>query len=189
MKVREWEKLQFIDPTRALVGLRNFASTEAFSDLPYEVASLRKRELRQFEESRQCALFCQGLSQVTGRKVTYAQSERADYDFIARFPKDGVLHYAPIQMKELVPEEVNPYANLQDELKKLAKYTDSQDLVVAVHVNRVTTIHLSQLILPQATIGALWFFGANDQTQNTWTIVGNLTRPGSRSCEFQYPQG
>lgn len=188
MKVREWEMLQFIDPEQVLAGFRAFATTYPLHELPYKVASLRIRDLRQFGESRQCALFCHGLSQVLGQKVSYAQSERADYDFVARFPKDGMLHYWPIQMKELVPEELDPHANLQAELNKLEKYVDSTDLVVAVHINRVATIHLSELVMPRASIGALWFFGANDLTQNTWTIVGNLLRPGARSCEFTHPQ-
>ncbi|STQ89486.1 hypothetical protein [Iodobacter fluviatilis] len=187
MIVREWEKLQFIDPERALIALRKFATTQSLYELPYEIASLRKRELRPFGESRQCALFCQGLSHIMGRKVVYAQYEHADYDFVARFEKDEVLHYAPIQMKELVPEELNPHANLQSELNKLEKYADSKDLVIAIHINRAATVHLSKLVMPRTSLGALWFFGANDQTQNTWTIIGNLLRPGASSSEFTHP--
>jgi hypothetical protein len=188
LTLREWERLRYEDPERILVGLRRLAADHHLGDLPYKVASLRSRELREYGENRQCALFCQGLRQAKGIKMEYAQLERADYDFVGRFEKDGFLNYFPIQMKEVVPEGLNSESSLQVELDKLTKYADSTELVIAVHINRVTTVHLSKLVIPTANIGALWLFGANDLSQSTWTIIGDLMRPGAAGYEFAYPQ-
>ena len=83
------------------------------------------------------------MSQMVGAPVWFAQAEASDYDVIARYDRDNVTHYAPVQLKEFVPERVNATAELQAELNKIAKYTDSAELVVAFHFNRDATFHPS----------------------------------------------
>jgi hypothetical protein len=86
-----------------------------------------------------------------------------------------------------VPEKVNSCANLQTLINSLAKYTDSKDLVIAVHLNRCGTIRLSELEIPPLNIQELWFFGAKDPNQEVWTIIGNVLNPNARFFEFRYP--
>lgn len=186
---REWLKLQYMDPARFLVGLRHIALTMPLDELHYKVSSLRTHALRKAGESRQAALFAYGLGQVLRAPVAFAVSEAKDYDAVVKYPANGAITYLPVQLKEWVPEFLNPSATLQGELDKLSKYTDSKDLAVAIHLNREATIHLSDLTLPQGSIGGLWLYGATDLLQEKWRIIGNLVIPGASAFEFHYPGG
>jgi hypothetical protein len=183
---REWQTLRYLDPRHILLGLRQIALTQPLDQLEYKVASLRTRELRGVSEGRQAAIFSYGIGQLLGAPIAFAQSESRDYDVVVRYVANGHVNYVPVQLKEWVPEFLNSHADLQSELDKLDKYVDSHDLAVAFHLNRNATIHLSELKLPR-TIGELWFYGATDPSQNTWTVIGNLLRPDARVCEFAYP--
>jgi len=184
---REWESLQFKDPERILVGLRHIATTQPLSDLPYKVAALRTRDLRTSAESRQAALFAYGVGKAMNRRVSFALSEASDYDAIFRYAADGVANYVPVQLKEWVPAFLNPEASLQSELDKLSKYTNSQDLTVAVHLNRDASIHVSSLRMP-TNLGELWFYGAIEPNQARWLVIGNLLKPAAaKAYEFLYP--
>lgn len=184
---REWLHLQYFDPERFLVGLREIALTFPLDELHYEVASLRTRDLRKTNESRQAALFAHGMGQVLRAPIAFAISEAQDYDVVVKYATEGRINYIPVQLKEWVPNFLNPSATLQSELDKLSKYTDSKDLAVAFHINRNTTIHLSELRFPHGKIGALWFFGATDLAQEKWCLIGNLLLPGANAYEFNYP--
>ena len=188
MSVREWSKLDYLDPEKVLLGLRKIALMQPLTELPYNAATLRTRELRQYGEGRQCALFCYFAGKSLGLSIKFTMYEKSDYDCIAYFEKDGVNNFIPIQMKELVPENVNTSANLQKLINSLEKYTDSKDLIVAVHLNQCRTIKMSELTFPTLNIGALWFFGANDSNQSVWTIIGNVLKPKAIPYEFPYPR-
>jgi len=185
---REWLKLQYMDPELFLVGLREIALTMPLDELHYKVSSLRTHALRKAGESRQAALFAYGMGQVLGSPVAFAVYEAQDYDAVVKYAANGKVTYLPVQLKEWVPDFLNPSATLQDELDKLAKYTDSKDLAVAIHLNREATIHLSKLTLPHGSIGGLWFYGATDLTQMRWLLIGNLMIPGATAYEFHYPE-
>ena len=185
---REWQTLNYIDPTRVLIGLGAIAQTLPLNNLGYYAASLRTRELRPYGEARQAALFCYGMSRAMNRHVDFAMVEAQDYDAVARFADNqGALVFAPVQLKEWVPGFLNPSATLQKELDKLDKYVDSEDLVVAIFMNRTTTIHLSELILPRGRIGELWLYGGADSTQTRWMFIGDLLSDNPQYFEFSYP--
>jgi hypothetical protein len=185
-RIREWQNLKYHDPKKILLGLRNIEQNYPLHEYPYKVASLRTKDLREYGESRQCALFCYGISEVFGLEVQYTQIEKSDYDFVAIFPRGEYLNYVPIQMKEFVPVELNPNVELEQELCKLEKYSDSNDLCVAIHVNRNTRIEFNKLKIPKLNIKELWFFGAKSQTQKEWWLMGNMLRDW-RAYEFRYP--
>jgi len=187
VSVREWSKLNYLDPERLLLGLREIALTQPLNELPYEVASLRTRELRRYGEGRQCALFCYFMGKALGINVQVALIEKSDYDCVAYFERNGINNFVPIQLKEFVSENVNLNAKLQSLINGLNKYTDSESLVVAIHLNQCGTIKMSELSFPTLNIGALWFFGANGPDQTVWTIMGNVLKPNPRFYEFRYP--
>lgn len=189
MDSREWVKLDYLKPKKILIGLREIAKSNKLQEMDYKDASLRTRELRQYGENRQCALFCYGMSQALGINIKYAQFEKKDYDFVAFCEKGEEKYFIPIQMKELVPFEVNSKASLQSEINKLKKYSDSKDLVVAFHINRIINIVLSEICIPPLSIGAIWLFGAKDTSQNNWILIGNIMKPNVRWYEFAYPDG
>ena len=123
--LKEWEKLEYYDPEKILKDFRDIALTLPLHTLPYDLASLRKRNVRLYGESRQCALFCYGMGKVLGTKVSYAHFECSDYDFVSVRQHGDTLYYTPIQMKELVPEETNPNTSIEKEIEKLKKYSKS----------------------------------------------------------------
>ena len=183
---REWSTFQYLDPKKILLGLRDIQLNYPLNELSYQAASLRTRELRQFGEGRQAALFCYGMSIALGTDVHFAQVERQDYDIIARIIDKNEAHFVPVQLKEWVPDFLPDAKDLQSELDKLSKYADSGDLVVAFHLNRTCHIQFDSLSLPE-NIAELWFFGAKDQTQSHWILIGNLLSKSVRTYEFEYP--
>ena len=184
---REWLKYEYLDPEKILVGLRGIANSHPLHQLRYEARSLRTHELRKLGEGRQGALFCYGMGQVIGAKVSFALVERQDFDLVARFEARGKTNYVPVQLKEWAPSFMPSPQPLQVELDKLAKYVDSKDLVVAFHLNREASVLLSELSFPQ-TIGELWFFGAAENSQSRWVLIGNLLTNEAVAHEFLYPE-
>src|SRR5690606_17177938 len=116
MRERNWARLPFYDPKGGMVALNKLSDEVAVWELPYNVASLRTNGLRRYREGRQCALFCYGVGQRLGIDVRYAESEEQDIDFVVRFERDGFLNFVPLQLKELVPEQVSNSASLQVEI-------------------------------------------------------------------------
>ena len=184
---REWLKLQYIDPAHTLIRMRHIELTQPLEELPYKVASLRTNELRGPREARQGALFTYGLGQCLGVPINFALSEEQDYDIVVRYAANGIVNYLPVQLKEWVPETLNPQSTLQDEIDKLAKYVDSKNLAVAFYLNRDTSFNLSVLELPRERIGGLWLYGASNPLQERWFLVGNLLIPNAKAHEFTYP--
>jgi hypothetical protein len=184
---REWQTLRYLDPQRLLVGLREIALKLPLDTLRYHAASLRTHDLRTFGEGRQAALFCYAMGRVIGSPVCFAQAEARDHDIIARFAANDLLNYVPVQLKEWVPDFLKPSATLQDELNKIARYVNGNDLVVAFHLNRDVSIRLSELNLPHGKVAELWFYGATDPSQATWVVMGDLLSPEAKAYEFAYP--
>ena len=91
-------------------------------------------------------------------------------------------------MKELVPFNLNRKTSLQDEINKLKKYTDSKDLIVAFHINRVVDMVLSEIVIPPLAIGGIWLFGASDLEQENWIVIGNIMKPDAKWYNFLYPR-
>lgn len=186
-RLNAWKNLCFLDPESVLLGLRDIATTYPLGEFSYEFSSLRRRDVRQFGEGRQAALFCYAMAKVVGAPVWFAQTEASDYDVVARFRRNDIDHYAPVQLKELVPAQVNAEASLQVELDKLTKYADSGDLVVAFHVNCDVELELSELRLPQGAIAQLWLYAATAPDQSRWVVFGDLLGSSPRRLDFVYP--
>jgi hypothetical protein len=116
---RELQSLNYIDPERMLIELRQIELAYPLHTLRYKSSSLRSHPLKKFGEGRQAALFCYGMSRVLGWPVHFAQAERMDFDIVARCVADNEISYVPVQLKEWVPDTVNPQASLQTEIDKL----------------------------------------------------------------------
>lgn len=77
--------------------------------------------------------------------------------------------YRAVQIKEFVPEDLNPNASFQDLLNKLT-YNDPE-LCVVIILNRKTHIRFPDLKPPRARIGQLWLVG---KSVGGWFIFGSL---------------
>ncbi|MBL0420165.1 hypothetical protein JI739_07375 [Ramlibacter sp. AW1] len=182
---REWAKRDWFCPREILIGYRRIALELPLDQMSYPVASLRTNKLKRYREGRQAALFCYGISQRLGTPVHFALIEDSSFDVVAHYNKDGASHFVKIQLKEWVPRFLPRAQTLQNELGKLSKYTESDDLVVAVHLNRDEIVRINELQMPE-NIGELWFFGARTLDQLEWTLIGNCLAGGSAS-DFTYP--
>jgi hypothetical protein len=187
MRERSWSRLPFYDPKGVLIALNELSGQVAAANLPYNVASLRTNGLKPFREGRQCALFCYGVGQRFGIDVRYTATEEQDFDFVARFERDGYVNFVPIQMKELVPERVPNSASLQLEIDKLEKYVDSSDLVVAFHLNRDVKIVPEQLDFSRLRLGQLWFVGYTGRSTE-WLLLGDMLSIDAGASVFHYPE-
>lgn len=168
---------QVLCSEKILLGLLDVQLSYPLHELRYQAASLRTRELRDFGEGRQAALFCYGMSQRIGHAVSFAQHEARDYDVVARIEAGDQLNFVPVQLKAWVPEQVNPSSCLQAELDKLTKYADAKDICLAVYLNRSDKLDFSQLQFPFSKVNELWFYWCSNPQQGEWTLAGNLVRP------------
>jgi hypothetical protein len=112
MRERRWSRLPFYDPKGLLIELHKLSLLVAEADLPYSLASLRTNGLKQYREGRQCALFCYGIGQRFGVEGRFAFAEEQDIDCVARYEMDDTVKFVPLQMKEIVPQQVLDSASL-----------------------------------------------------------------------------
>lgn len=178
--------LAYRDPAATLRELRAIEIQIAGLDIRPEIKHLRTNELRKVRELRQAALFCYGMSCRIGQEVKFSPTESSDYDFIATWVSDDFRHFAPVQLKELVPETLNPLSTAQQLVDGLGKYTSSPNLTVAVYLNRNGTFSPSQLNVSGLSIAALWFVSATSADQSSWRLSGNFMEVPS-ATDFTYP--
>lgn len=185
-RLRGLQKVEFRDPKPFLTNLKNLEPQIEASDLDPRAKQLRTNGLKEWRETREAALFCYGMGQRIGQTVYLARGESQDYDFVASWVVGDEQHLAPVQLKEVVPESLNPKASLQKTINALTKYVDARDLTVAIHLNRVGHFDPGSVIVPPLRIAALWVFASITPDGSEWGLWGNfLELPvGSR---FEYP--
>lgn len=187
-RARAFSGLKYYEPRHVLVQLRNTELAIARrTDLPDAVKHLRTQELKHLRELREACLFCYGWSQIDGQSFDVAHAEAQDYDTVASWRSDDHLHFAPIQIKEVVPANLNRHTSVQAIVNKLSRYVDSADLTVVIHLNRSTPFSPATLVVPPLKIAALWVFGALNAEQTRWAIWGNFLET-LRWGEFAYPE-
>ena len=182
----EWASLKYSDPHIILPQLRKLQVLAAASNLNEHAKNLRTNKLKRYKEGWEATLFCYGIGELLNTTVEVALHESSDYDVIARRMGDGIVHYTPIQIKELVPESLNPETDLNKEISKLTRYPVSNDLVVVVHLNRDGRLDLSKLDIPRLEIAELWLIGATQADQSEWFIAGDLLKSPT-IFTFKYP--
>lgn len=187
MKNSAWASLKYVNPTKFLLGM-----DKMFDDLgirKYKNPSdiLLDRRVREIAEDRRCAIFCHGAGQALGTKILFASHESADYDYVGAYQHNGSIYRFPIQLKQLVPDRLNPPTSLQREIAKLRKYPDSQDLVVAIHINRKIHIKPQELDTSGLKVKEIWIYGQLQSHSDTWLLFGNLMADEPNAYTFQLP--
>lgn len=184
--LRYAQKLEYQEPATLLRRLREVELDIATSDVAKKIKNLRTNSLKQIRELREAAIFCHGMSQRIGQTVYVGRGESQDYDFVASWVVDDKQHLAPVQIKEVVPADLNPKSSVQATVDALKKYVDSEELTVAIHLNRQSSFHPDQLVIPPLNIAALWVFAALAPDQSVWGMWGNFMEAPSEIC-FEYP--
>jgi hypothetical protein len=185
--LRAAQKIEYRDPAPFLVGLRQLEIEAARSDLSEKVKNLRTNSLKKWRELRDAALFCYGMGQRIGQTVFVGRGESQDYDFVASWLVADQQHFAPVQLKEVVPAHLNPRApSLQATINALEKYVDSDDLTVAIRLNQQTRFDLSEVTIPTLRIAALWVFASISSDRTQLGLWGNLLET-AEGIRFAYP--
>lgn len=185
--LRVVQKLQFRDPHAFLLELRKLEAKIALSDTPSRIKSLRTNGLKEARERREAALFCKGMSERLGQTVYFASHEDQDFDFVASWVIGDSQHFAPVQLKEVVPTALNTSATLASVICGLEKYTDSLDLTVAIHLNQVGWFDPDALRLQHLKVASVWVFAAVAADQSLWNLWGNFTEDDPDCNQFSYP--
>ena len=186
IRTREFQSLEFRDPRPFLLRLAELERKVAQSSLPEAAKSLRINLLKWARERRDAALFCYGMAQRIGQPVFLAPVEAQDYDFVATWVYEGTRHFSPVQLKEVVPQELNASSSVQCTIDALTKYVDSADVTVAIYLNRAVHFDPENLAIPALNVGALWVFGAVSPDAKVWGLWGDL-RETHQGTRFEYP--
>lgn len=185
-RLREFQQGEFRDPARFLVELRALEPKVASSSLDARVKQLRTNDLKEWREAREAALFCFGMAQRIGQPIYLSRVESQDYDFVASWTVGDEQNFAPVQLKEVVPESLNSDSSVDKVVQSLTKYVDSEDLTVAIHLNRQVHFDPKTLVIPRLRIAALWIFASISPDQSEWVLWGNfLEQP--EGTRFAYP--
>ena len=177
--------LEYRDPATVLRELRQIERQLVGANLSPQVRNLRTNDLKPIREFRQAALFCHGMSSRIGHQVLFSPVEASDYDFVATWRIADVQHFAPVQLKELVPEHLNGDATVQALVDGLSKYS-GDDLVVVIFLNRRGRFSLESVVFPNLHIAELWFVFSTTPDQQIWQLVGDALREPEASS-FGYP--
>lgn len=189
MRLRKFSNYEYGDPAGFLVQLRKVEV--ALPDaLPGKVRRLRTNSLKTEREMRDAALFCVGMSAIISAHVRFAPVEDEDFDFVATWWTDNTQFFCPVQLKEIVPEDLVSTLTIDDLLKKLSKYSDIRNLTVAIRLNRTSHFDPASLLMPkEISLGGLWVFGSTSADQSKWAIWGDFA--GERSdvsgTAYDYP--
>lgn len=188
IRLREAAKREFRDPAPFLKRLRVLEHRLIAESIPVEVKTLRTNKLKEWREARIAALFCHGMSELMGTKIFLSKGEFYDADFLGMWHEDdGVQHFAPVQLKELVPENWNAGTTLNSLLQGLFMYEGRDDLTVVIHVNRAIHFTPETLVLPpDLPVAALWVIACLDPTHSQWALWGNFLK-GADCTRFSCP--
>jgi len=185
---RRWRSLDWRDPKTDLINLGKIQLQLAESTgITPKVADLRERELRKYLEWRQAALFAYFVSYaVVGEPIAYVLIEDEDYDAVI-WRKSGKRNlYTPVQLKEVVPRDLNPKAEVNAELAKLTKYVTSEDTVVAVHLNQSGRFEFHDIKAPDTSCKEIWLYGAQTADQSKWLLYGDILN-NPKPYDIRYP--
>jgi hypothetical protein len=106
-----------------------------------------------------------------------------------RWVKGEKEYFYPVQLKELPPDDLDTTESLDGIYDKLEKYSGTDDLAVAIHVNKKMTLKWGPWERQkQPRVRELWLFGTNSPDQSKWFIFGDMLRK-PRFYEYRYPDG
>ncbi len=188
----EWASLEYWNPEILLTRLFPLKVISQSRNQPKRIRHWNAQPLKKYKEQEQAALFCYCVNEL-GRvgepfEVAMAPRRDADYDCVIRQKgTEGHFEFRPVQLKEWVPQEVNPTATLQGLLEELrTRYPVSKRLLVAVFINRDVVFDLSQVRIQPLTVEQVWLYRLKQENQ----IAVNAFRSDGERIDraLPYPQ-
>lgn len=169
---RQWQRYEYFDPTRVLSRLQEVRRSPELQNAPARVRNLRTNKLKEERESWDAAVFCYLMGQHLGVDIRFSRTEARDYDSVFTWHTDEGQTFVPVQMKELVPETLNEFASLEAVWNSLGKYGDSDDLTVAIKINRNARLELGGFTAKDLPVSEVWLYGASTPDQSRWLLLG-----------------
>lgn len=189
IEINEWNHLAFYDPEPVLRSYRREECAIVDEPMDLKVRRLRTAGLKELREKRDAALFAFGMRHVIGTNVYVAPlGTDSDYDFIVKFVDGDTLTFVPVQLKELVPADLNSTASLNELLGKMTapKYQPSSRTVLALRLNRDFRFDPSAFPKLPLPFSELWLFGQVNRDGHRWAIWGDMLGDPQR-VDFDYP--
>jgi hypothetical protein len=176
------------DPVALLQGMRRVERMLRDVVIDERVARLRTNGLRSERETRIACIFAVGLSVALGRQFWVAPGEDGDHDFLIVAPEIQEVSGAvvPVQLKELVPADLNSDQTLAD-LKARVAHCPRSSTVLLIHLNRRGTISFDDLQTFASPFSENWFLWCSDREQTRWAIFG-MRNGEPVHTEFEYPE-
>lgn len=191
IRARKFSQFSYGDPRSFLVGLRKVEAALTEYSMPEKVRRMRTNGLKPDREMRDAALFCVGISERFGLQIGMAPVEDEDFDFVATWVADETQHFCTVQLKEVAPEDLNPSSSIENVSQALNKYSNPNDLTVAIRPNRATRFDPSSIHIPKSlALGGLWVFGCISEDQSKWAVWGDFVVAGDgpvAATIFDYP--
>jgi hypothetical protein len=184
LRINHWKELTYHDPGEILRRLRFLEVELAGIEMDDRLRRWRTTGLRKYLEWRDAAIFAYGMGAGKVAPMEYATEEAEDYDFVVRWVEGETLNYCPVQLKELVPEDLNPTTSLRELIDGLSKYGTESDTVLAIKLNRQDNVEL--LTQPDIRFKQLWFFGATAPASSRFCLYGDALG-GPEYFPFDYP--
>ncbi len=186
-EINLWRSLTYHDPATILRRLRTLEYELVGIDMDERVRRLRTPGLKTYREARDAAVFVYGIGLAKNVEIEYTPFEQSDYDFVARWVEGTTQHYAPVQLKELVPTDLNPRTSIDDLLENLRSDVPKSSTVLAIKLNRRGTIELQNVSIPSLPYSQVWFFYATGPEAKRWSLFGDaLSEPGY--FPYLYPE-
>jgi len=186
-EINLWRSLTYHDPATILRRLRKLEYELADVDMDERVRRLRTPGLKTYREARDAAISVYGIGLGKNVAMEYTPFEQSDYDFVARWIEGSTEHYAPVQLKELVPTDLNSTTSIEDLLLNVRSNVPKSSTVLAIKLNRRGKIELQNVAIPSLPYRQVWFFYATDSDAKTWTLFGDaLGEPGY--FPYSYPE-
>ena len=191
MQIRQWKKLKFHNCLNVLASWDAFILATDWTKLSPAEQKLRGKNQKGLREHVQAAIFAWLISQSQSIEgIEIAPTDIDDHDAIFRwFVRPGAHAYAPIQLKELVPQHVTTKGSLQELIDRLPeKYPDSPQLIVAISHSRANTGGKIEIrIPPKLKIAGLYVFGSCSEDGALQFVTGNLVEGGFSISEIALP--
>jgi hypothetical protein len=191
MQIRQWGKLKFHDCVNVLASWDAVILRTDWSQLSSAEQRLRGKNQKGLREHVQAAIFGWLISQSQSIEcIQIAPTDTEDHDAIFRwFVPPNTLAYAPIQLKELVPQDVATGGSLQGLIDRLPeKYPNSPQLIVAICHSRANTNGRIEIRIPsKLKIAGLYVFGSCSEDGALQFITGNLIAGGFEVLKIALP--
>ncbi|HME69885.1 MAG TPA: hypothetical protein VKM54_08455 [Myxococcota bacterium] len=182
---REWSKLPLYDPERVLRSLKNIPVRFIPGGRHPQWAGLRTNSLKEVRQALDATIFTFGMSQALGINARLILHEAEDFDFLVSWVDGEWSNTCPVQLKELVPDHLNPTADLNQLFAELARYPRPTDTNAAIKLNRAGKFDPNVLQIPDLPFKELWFLGSSSPDRTEWFLYRALNEP--RIFEFRFP--